>query len=1086
MKNLLSDSQERYDISHLHNETLFVEAGAGTGKTSSLVSRAIELLRAGTAIENMAIITFTEAAAAELRDRVRLELEGSSPTPEIEAALAGLDAAAISTLHGFAKRILTENLLEAGLPPAIEVLSEIRDELDFQAEWQSFLTNWLNNPTKQALIERSMAVGVTTNNLQALAKMLRDEWDRLPPTPTAAAPLIKLELENIVAQVRELVSYQRHCTVDSDTMLTRLKEFDLWLSTAPLATTDAEFFDVLGNLPSPRVGNIGRAGNWTAGKLTEIRESARNIEAAVEAVRAEVSHNLLSLLLEDLRVFTLECVSRRKTAGQLRFHDLLVIAAQELRGNAELRSKLHRRYRHLIIDEFQDTDPIQIEIARLITTAVEDPTALPWSELDSPPGSLFFVGDPKQAIYRFRRADISLFMQVANSRDTTQKTLSTNFRTVPGIIEWVNHIFTGVMGTGTSGIQPHYVPLEPGRQAPKAADVPVVVLGGPLEEKKAPQRRQVAYRQLASALHGAMAEQWPVVDRHTGLERLPRWSDIAVLVPVRTGLEILRQVFDDAGIPYRIEAVSLVWRTSEVRDLLNILHAISDRTNTVALTAALRSDSLACSDNDLAVFVARGGIISLAAPQTQLYDDPVSQALSSLERLASEIMWDEPSAAIERVISRCHLRELATNSKRPRDVWRRLRFVVDQARLFADTESVSLRDFLAWADLQAAEASRQSEMVLPETDDDAIRVLTIHASKGLEFPIVALAGLDRTIARGPTGLSMLWNEPNGIEAQINKNTQTKGFSDLATIEKEHEAAEQWRLMYVATTRARDHLILDLHHQAHVKKETVAKVLYDRCEKQPNLWRRFTPKADQTFTPAKTPTPALSSTLMLRSQWQHSRKELRERNAKPSVMVPSNIAKVDGGNTMLPTTEVEPWRRGRAGTNIGRAVHATLQLLDFNQPANLANIAKGQAEVENVAEIADQVESAVRSALDAPSLQKAKDGPHWRELYLASTIDGVLCEGYIDLLVENERGFEVIDYKTDAVDNASELVERYRLQAATYALLVEATLHKPTTRCVFILIKPDRHEEIEIPDLESAKADVRQILATNARRVGEAL
>lgn len=1084
MAKALPDQAARHDISHAHRQTLFVEAGAGTGKTSSLVSRVLELLKAGMSIDNLAIITFTEAAAAELRDRVRQSLEATDRTPAVEAALAGLDTAAISTLHGFAKRVLSENLLEAGLPPAIDVLSELRDTLDFETEWNNFVASWLNAPDKQPLIERAFALGINLGHLKEFARILRDEWDRLPENSPPPAQLLRVNLNDVMAQARQVLSYEEHCIDPSDKMLAALVSYRSWLSDANLASNDAEQIQALASFPNRKVSKVGRAPNWQ-GALSELREAISEAQASAAAINEELVDNLLRLILNDLRIFTLDGVSRRKAAGHLRFHDLLVITAQQLRQNASMRAKLHKRYECLIIDEFQDTDPIQIEIARLITTSLTDVENIHWSKLESPPGSLFYVGDPKQAIYRFRRADIALFMAAAKVPGTVVKTLATNFRTVPGIIDWVNHVFAQIMGNGTPGMQPPYIPLEPGREAAPHGLCPVVILGGPRDGMSADELRRHASAELAAALQQAKNEGWPIVDRISQSLRAPRWDDMAVLLPTRTSVDQLRQAFDEANIPYRLEAASMVWRTSEVRDLINILLALSDQANTVALTAALRSDSFACSDDDLAGFIANGGVLSLASPPALTLNDPVSSALGELGELAKAIRWDEPAAAVERVIRECHLRELAVASSRPRDVWRRLAFVVDQARLFTETESVSLREFLTWVELQADEAGRQSEVVLPETDDDAVRVLTVHASKGLEFPIVALAGLNQTVAKGVSGVSILWDDDNTLEAQTSKTRRSLGFSELAELEREHEEAEAWRLMYVAATRARDHLIVGLHHPA--KKTTKARIIYEQCENRPELQRRL--EDNRIVTTAGNVhdmVPDKVREIPSRSEWLEERRALVVRNAKPSVMVPSGIAKLDDEGPNLPTSEVEPWRRGRAGTNIGRAVHASLQLLDFDQLDELGGLVRAQAELEGVLDISDQVEAAVRTALGAPTLQDARRKPFWRELYLASTIDGVLCEGYIDLLVEDETGFAVIDYKTDAVEDAAELIERYRLQAATYALLVEATLSKPVTRCVFILIKPNQFDEIEIPNLHVAKEEVRTILATNARRVGAVL
>lgn len=1090
----VADQGVRDDIARCHDRTLFVEAGAGTGKTTSLVARVVELIRSGVPIDDLAVITFTEAAAAELRDRIRRELDVAAPTPEIHAALAGLDAAAISTLHGFAQRILSENPLEAGLPPLVEVHSEIGAQVEFEHRWRRFLDELLDDPAHAELIQRAVVAGIELRHLKGLARILEDQWDRLPADDAHPAPLGPLRIDDVVDAVADAVTLRDLATDPSDRMAERLAGRVEWLAGARAADTDVERLAAL--VADRRFGGrIGNKGNWPDGVLDEVRSHLARAQEAADATTRHAIDEVLRHLLVHLGRFTRRGVEERRAAGRLHFHDLLVMARDLLRTSEPVRRRLHERYRFLLIDEFQDTDPIQIEIARLIACPDPEAARAHWSQIPTAPGRLFFVGDAKQAIYRFRRADIRLFLQVRDDGIAEERVLSTNFRTVPGIVDWVNHTFDRIMGPGVPQAQPAYNALQAHRAGDDAfAGPPVAVLGGPLELKATSDRRRVMGDDLALALHQAMSDAWRVHDPRAGGWRAPRWSDIAILVPARTGLPELRAAFDRADIPYRIEASSLVWLTQEVRDLLSVLRAVDDPTDSLALVATLRSPAFGCGDDDLARFVAAGGRLELGRtpPEGIPADDPVADGLTALAELHDAAIWDEPSALVERVLRDRHLMELAAASPRPRDVWRRLRFVADQARAYADAEGGTLRDFLAWTDLQADESARVSETILPETDDDAVRVLTIHASKGLEYPIVALAGLDRKPVEARPGPTILFGDDDDMEAHLRDVLSTSGFAPLKAVDDDHEGYEAWRLMYVAATRARDHLVLCVHHQAGADpQKNVAARLHELCLERPELWRPLVPAAAPRSTGPRT-TTADTATIAdpaARTEWIARRQAMLDHLARPSVVAATAVAglAVPPTATERPAPEPSdhddddgPWRRGRAGTSIGRAVHATLQTVDLATGDAIDAIAAAQATAEGVPDRAREVAASARAALAAPVVAAAAQGRHWKELYLGTTIEGVLCEGYIDLLVETDDGLHVVDYKTDRAPDPTALADRYRLQAATYALLVEQALQRQVARCVLVVLGPHRAEEVLIEDLEAATSEVRRLLRERAR------
>ncbi|HEX4246166.1 MAG TPA: 3'-5' exonuclease, partial [Acidimicrobiales bacterium] len=468
-------------------------------------------------------------------------------------------------------------------------------------------------------------------------------------------------------------------------------------------------------------------------------------------------------------------------------------------------------------------------------------------------GRLFFVGDPKQSIYRFRRADVALFLEVAERHGDDRIELAANHRSVPGIIEWVNAVFSSLMGSGEPGVQPAYgslVASRPAHGGPVGALPPVTLLGGAHvapDGGAPPTINEVRDREasdIVRAIQRIGREQWPV-----GPEGRPATlEDIAVLIPTRTGLGNLQDAFEAASLPYRLESSSLIYDTIEVHELLTVLRAVDDPTDHVSIVAALRSSSFGCGDDDLLEYSRSHGVWDYrkGPPDGVAPTHPVVVGLAGLHRLHGQRWWKDVSGLIELVVQERKLLELGLDEGRPRDVWRRLRFVADQARQFTDAYGGDLRRYLAWVELQQRDDVRAVEVVLPESDDDAIRVLTVHGAKGLEFPIVFLTGLGRA-ATYENGPRVLWRpadgeDPGGPEVRLNKSLKTRGFDELASHEATMNQAQDLRLLYVAATRARDHLVVSLHHQA-TAKSCPAIPLLALCQGEPDLCRRLDEEAE---------------------------------------------------------------------------------------------------------------------------------------------------------------------------------------------------------------------------------------------------
>jgi len=866
------------------------------------------------------------------------------------------------------------------------------------------------------------------------------------------------------------------------------------------------------------ISGKGRGNAW-GGKdnLSDIKDNILDVNQAMADALDEVTNLVLIELSRLVAIETVKAAEQRRAEGGLEFHDLLVLARNMLRTQPAARQALHERYPRILLDEFQDTDPIQIELAVLIATSATDVEGVAWPDLPVEPGRLFFVGDPKQSIYRFRRADISLFLRardlfVAGDQPVS---LTTNFRTVEPIVDWVNAFFTEHMAVEQAGLQPAYVKLDAHRES-SGRDHRPVLLGGEHEDPKINSAglREAEADDVAAAIAAILAEPhaWPVFDEDQGQFRDARLQDITILVPTRTSLPYLRAALDQADIRYRIATGTLAYHTQEVRDALAAIKAIDDPTDEISLVAALRSPLYCCSDVDLFTFFQGGGRWDLRRPVPDgvAADHPVRHGIEHLRSLWLERWWLTPSGLLERLLRERRAAMLAFGNPRPADVWRRLRFLVDQARGFEEAGGGDLRAFTQWAELQGAAKARVHEPLLPETDEEALSIQTIHGSKGLEFPITILSGMTTLLDSARRGVSVLWDDDGQPSVKIRSGVETRNHEPRADLEGTMDLHEKLRLAYVATTRARDHLLVSCHHKAGTGEKSWAGLFFTTFDAPVNreLWRRMpelrtepevTSRAEQVGFP-----------LDDRDQWVAERQQLLATAHVPRVMSATGVAQAaarvvpvgndpdlsaqsEGEQFVLadqdddrfdqPDDGVITRRRGRIGSAVGTAVHAVLELVDLVEPTDVDTHISQQCQAAGIPTLVPVVTRLVQAALESASVELAATTTHHKELYLAAPLGDRVIEGYVDLLIDTPDGLIVVDYKTDAVSSDAQIEARlaaYELQAASYAVALETVTDRPVIDARFIFCRATGAVERSVTDLPAAKARVRAALEPSAQ------
>ena len=449
-----------------------------------------------------------------------------------------------------------------------------------------------------------------------------------------------------------------------------------------------------------------------------------------------------------------------------------------------------------------------------------------------------------------------------------------------------------------------------------------------------------------------------------------------------------------------------------------------------------------------------------------------------------------------------------------------------------------MRSFLGWAELQAEDDRRSGGVGPPDPDDDAVRVMTIHGSKGLEFPVVVLAGLEREVSPGQRPPAVLWNEDGTPELRGGVRLKPLGYDDANERERTLDGLEQHRLLYVGMTRARDHLVMCLHHKEtkNGTGRTEAALVYDICLRFPQLWRRLPvlEPAGADTTTASVPTAssdqsdlsdlsALSAMFGVTvasgpdapedtapgeeevSEWRSGletfaaqRAQLLHSSRRAPVTTATAIADTiamtaaprsgqrPAGETRPRVREPDPgspdaigalWRDADTALQIGRAVHGALASIDLSTGADSAGrspeeVARARATAQGVGAHADAISTMVGAALASPTVAAGADRRHWREVLVAVPVADGVVEGFVDLVLEEDDGLTVIDYKTERIGDVSRLpvaAARYRPQVASYALALQDATGLPVRRCVLVFVGDGRPVEDVLLGDELAEA-----------------
>ena len=1092
--------------------TFLLEAGAGTGKTRVLIDRYVKCVldeELGTGdVRTVAAITFTEKAAGELRQRVREEFEGraagaetgSASADAIERALAALDDAPISTIHGFAGRLLREFPVEAGVDPAFEQLDALGSDIERARLWEEWLTELAAGGPSEEVAERRvrdwlarlLRVGVTLDDVRKLAVgpngVFGERYDLDPAAEPPPEPDLAAGLDRLVVALESLRSFcVNACTDQTDNGF--VAAIDLVEACEALLAKPPADLDLLAaalfHLPAKTNPTApgGVKGNWdaAAGGKDELQARYKAAAGVVTDLRDAYAVYVTGLAVAVADAFARWAGDVQVSLGRLDFTDLLGRLRDLLTGDLAARRALQQRFRYLLVDEFQDTDPLQAEIVFLLCE--REPLAADWRDVVLTPGKLFVVGDPKQSIYRFRRADISLYDQAKKLVDgqpggtAVVTAIRQNFRSTPAAVAWVNNVFADVFDSDKAeGRQPGYQWVEAYR--PPADGPRVAVLlgreygpGGAGEADAARLDEAHALAALLHQMHGPDAARWHVQDREAAgaveaaaaagvppvgePARPPRGGDVALLFRATTGLETYEQALREAGVPYRVDGGKTYFARREVADALLCLRAADDAADGPALYGALHSSIFGFSDDELFLFWAAGGRFDYFAAEQPSGYGPIVAALGALRALHERRIEWEPYEIAAELVRRAHGREFlaATGAGAPQAI-ANVEKLIERARAFSGAGGGGLGAFLSWA-AEAGDAAGEGESQVDD-EGDVVHLLTIHKAKGLEYPIVVLVGgalggsggggepiVDRAGRRLAIRLKA---ELPGAAA---RDLEPKAYTDLNEREKAMAASEARRLLYVAATRARDRLVVSCFGKLTTAKSEPAGVLLGAIAGALPAPSSAAPTEEieegglLVLPPTEPPqrrepeaAPDAATMVAARGAWLREREALLEGAGRPAAATsPSALEHVDeevGG-----AGPGAPPGRTRA-LALGSAVHRVMELCDLDDESSLPGIAAAVTIDLGYPDMAERAAALAGACWRATPVRAAAASPEaYREMPIGVLVDGAVLSGAIDLLYRDGEQWVIVDYKTDRGVDSGVLRERYAPQGAAYAVAVEA-------------------------------------------------
>jgi ATP-dependent exoDNAse (exonuclease V) beta subunit len=1120
------DSVARKRIRESLDESLIVEAAAGTGKTTELIQRILAVLRSGrTTVDKIVAVTFTRKAAGELRLRLRVELDKARQDAKdaqqirfLEDALARLEEAHLGTIHSFCAEILRQRPVEAQLAPGFEEIDETQALRLYSRAFDSWIQDRLQemSPALRRTISR-FSIERATEETRPIERLRQAGlevvgWRDFRQSWSCKTFNRDEEARQLISEIAVLAEITSECNVPKHPLrqhlqpavdfMARLKRSEE-IGRHDMDELEALLIRLSGQL-NKRPKAKGAPKFSPSHSRDEVLERMHRLAAELAEFAQRADADLAALLQAEMQELIDIYEDMKARSGKVDFVDLLVRTRNVIRDDQSVRKLLHERFSHIFVDEFQDTDPVQAEL--LVLLSGNDPNETNWRKVTPKPGKLFLVGDPKQSIYRFRRADIILYQDVCanlNAKGIDTVYLSHSFRAVKPIQEAVNAAFAPKIQRNESTGQPAYVALEGGVAETEQPAVIALPIPHPYGTRGITKGAidQCLPETIASFVDWLVGKSgWKVRDPGGSAALIPIESQhVAILFKrfMSWGADVTRgyvHALEARNIPHQLWQARSFHQREEVENILAALNSIEWPDDELSVFATLKGNLFAIPDSVLLRFRYEFGTFRpFRRLPENLHSDfhPIRDALTAIadlhRRRNRRAVVETVNTVLE--MARAH----AAFALRPsgNQVLANVYHICNLARAYELGGGYSFRGFVDQLNEQA-ETEDSAEAPIVEEGSEGVRIMTVHAAKGLEFPVVILA--DITANSSPREPGRHIDAEQNLCAVRVANCAPWELIDHMAEEHDRDLAEGVRVAYVAATRARDLLVVPAVGDQPFENGWIAslnKALYP---------------AQSKYREAHTASscPAFGDTSVLSRPMEYDGS--LDASVKPGIHVPDGCnhsvvwwdpalfdLRVEGsfglrqegilsdGSQAAPgRTQYQSWKSNhqqavdqgqvpglsvfiategfeppsgyadrvkierieREGTRpkgprFGSLVHLILKDVDFGAaPEAILQLARTHARLLNATP--EEVEAAAQAliaALRYPLLKRARQAARChRELPILIKHDLGVLDAVIDLAFLEEKTWTVVDFKTDEED--PQRVTKYRRQVGWYIYSIE--------------------------------------------------
>lgn len=1050
------------------DKNLSLIAGAGTGKTKVLTERFVHILEngdlpKGREVESIVAITFTKKASGEMIERIRREIRNKFPQDgEWRRYYRDIEKANISTIHSFCMNILKENSIRAGLDPIFEVIEEyeagkmlkdsILEVLDLELEEDRDLYELfkkINIDRSHRLIEDMESI---YNEIRSMGLDMKEVGELSLKRLEGIQPLD----DKWIGKARSLTNY----LIEKGSKSSKISKV-LGDEECKLFLEGGEAED-LARLISLIKTNIG-ANKKEQETIDQLEILTGDILISLEVENIPYYKSLLRVLEKVDRLYT----RKKDSFGGLDYEDLQ-IKTRDLLEDEGIRSKYQRKYSYIMIDEFQDTNMLQKQIFYRICSIDKD--------LDR--NNLFIVGDPKQSIYGFRGADLDVFYQVVEdieaSKDGLTLSMDKNYRTVDTVLGFVNTIFSELMGGGYGALRAH-------KESKRDLDIEIIEN----ENLEIPE-------DMTPGLYGKHYEGEQIAKRIIELVDSGDYSykDFAMLFRARTRNHIYENALRKYGVPFYNIGSQGFFQEQEVLDIINALKSIDNREDHLATIGFLRSNFIGLNDNSIYdLFKNKEEDIHLRIKK--LIDEDLGDgeekaklklARDFYQRFTLEKDIYGVSEIIEKLIDSTDFKQTNLLKENGRQIFANISKFEDLARAYEIDHRGNLSDFLEY--IEEIRGRNESQGEIEGENTDAVKILTIHKSKGLEFPVVILPEMS---SRGVYDSNkMFFDSEEGLAINIKDSNQA--YDNIKTRRREKTDGEMKRVLYVAMTRAEKMLIIGNQGNNSGFKKMIGSVLGQT---------QYREIEEITLEPNRAEPVKLIEEELIRAEYRGGdmdkhfplinidrayNKGFKKRISVSQYMVFKECRRKYFLENRINISQLESHIEASKEEKDRYEDHDDPQALERSEelldPAlkgtiihEICELYRDDTDKRELAKrvfhkkglvYSDELYSSIEGYIDnyIDYYQEDLDQIHYEKPFFLQ-LNGAYISGYIDELTIDKGQISIVDLKTNRLINKKKLVENYRPQLQLYAYVAAKILKLPIKNASILFLENGEMVDIGI-------------------------